>query len=240
MPFFRIGDRLHYYAHVPKCAGSSVEAYLRARFGSLAFVDSAYLSRPAAMRWSRTSPQHVAVEDLYRLIPREWIASSFAVVRHPVSRLVSAFRFQAEIEATVPQSWSVNDFFDDWLNRSASEPFAYDNHLRPQSDLVPQDAIVFRLEDGLDAVVAHLDALAGNADGERHIPPENIRKSKMAAGSPRLQLRPETLARIGAFYSEDFRRFGYSLEEHPRQPRPAPGHSGFVARIARRLRMARP
>ena len=33
MPFFRIDRELHYFAHVPKCAGASVEVYLRKRFG---------------------------------------------------------------------------------------------------------------------------------------------------------------------------------------------------------------
>ena len=69
MPIFRIGDTLHYYAHVPKCGGSSVEAYLRTRFGSLAFLNTRYLDLPEQARWTRSSPQHMALADLHRLIP---------------------------------------------------------------------------------------------------------------------------------------------------------------------------
>ena len=113
MPIFRVGDRLHYFAHVPKCGGSSVERYLRARFGALAFVDSRHLDRPAALRWSRSSPQHLALSDFRRLVPSEWISSSFAVVRHPQNRLISAFRFQVEVERSIAAIWTIDEWFDD-------------------------------------------------------------------------------------------------------------------------------
>ena len=61
--------------------------------------------------------------------------------------------------------WSIAEGFDDWLKRAAGEPFLYDNHLCPQSAIVPKDATVFRLEDGLDAIVPHLDRLAGDTGG---------------------------------------------------------------------------
>lgn len=237
VPFFRIGDKLHYFAHVPKCAGSSVEAYLRARFGPLAFVDTAYRAIPVHRRWTRSSPQHITVEDLRWLVPSEWIASSFAIVRHPVTRLISAFKFQAEIERTIPESWAVADFVADWVERSEREPYLYDNHLRPQTDLVPPDATVFRLEDGLAPVVDHLDRLAGNKSTPREITPENVRPSAIPPDSPRLRLQAETLTLIGDLYAEDFQRFGYSLDEPPRGTGSAPRSSSVLARIARRLRL---
>ena len=213
MPIFRIGDTLHYYAHVPKCGGSSVEAYLRTRFGSLAFLNTRYLDLPEQARWTRSSPQHLALADLHRLIPPDWIASSFAVVRHPVKRLISAFQFQVEVEGTVAALWSIDEFFDDWLKRAEAEPFLYDNHLRPQSDLVPDGAAIFRLEDGMAPLVAHLDSLAGNSEGPREIPKENVRKKGMAPDAERMIPASETLARIADYYAEDFRRFGYTPDD---------------------------
>src|SRR5690606_34944645 len=109
MPVFRIGDRLHYYAHVPKCGGSSVEAYLKARFGGLAFLNTRFLDLPEARRWTRSSPQHLPWDAFTRLVPADWIASSFAVVRHPVRRLVSAFQYQVEVEGTVAPLWSIDE-----------------------------------------------------------------------------------------------------------------------------------
>ncbi|MCV2871573.1 sulfotransferase family protein [Defluviimonas sp. WL0050] len=232
MPIFRIGDKLHYYAHVPKCGGSSVEAYLKSRFGSLAFLNTRYLDLPEHARWTRSSPQHAAFDDLTRLIPPDWIASSFAVVRHPVKRLVSAFQFQVEVEGTVAALWSIDEFFDDWLNRAGAEPFHYDNHLRPQSDIVPEGATIFRLEDGMAPLVSHLDSLAGNTDGPRAIPKENVRKKGMAPDAERLNPSAETMARIASYYAEDFRRFGYSPDDTTQPAIQPAAPKGLMGRLA--------
>lgn len=229
MPVFRIGDKLHYYAHVPKCGGSSVEACLKARFGTPAFLDTRFLDVPEARRWTRSSPQHLPWEVFTRLVPADWITSSFAVVRHPVKRLVSAFQYQVEVEGTVAPLWSIDEWFDDWLKRAAGEPFLYDNHLCPQSAIVPPDATVFRLEDGLDAIVPHLDRLAGNTNGPRAIPAENVRKKGMGPDAERLRPSAETLARVAAVYADDFARFGYGEGLPPKPARAKPKPSGLKA-----------
>lgn len=231
MPIFRINDKLHYYAHVPKCAGSSVEAYLARRFGPLAFVNTRFLADPEPQRWTKSSPQHLPLDAFCKLIPEDWIASSFAVVRHPLKRLVSAFRFQVEVEGTVAPLWSIDEWFDDWLKRKEAEPFLYDNHIRPMADLVPADAAFFRMEEGLDPVVAHLDRLAGNKDGERTIAPENVRRKKMGTDAQRLTPSPETRARIADYYAEDFRRFGYSIDAIPESAAAAPKPQGLKALV---------
>lgn len=231
MPVFRIGRELHYYAHVPKCGGSSVEAYLKARFGRPAFLNTRFLDLAEPRRWTRSSPQHLPWDAFTRLIPQDWIASSFAVVRHPVKRLVSAFQYQVEVEGTVAALWSIDEWFDDWLKRAETDPFLYDNHLCPQSAIVPPDAAVFRLEDGLAAIVPYLDALAGNSDGPRAIPAENVRQKKLAPDAERLTPSPETLARIAAFYAEDFARFGYGDKAPPRPAHAKPKPKGLVGRL---------
>ncbi|MFO1176545.1 MAG: sulfotransferase family 2 domain-containing protein [Paracoccaceae bacterium] len=215
MPIFRIADRMHYFVDVPRCAGASVEAYLARRFGPLAFVNTGFLAEPEAQRWSRSSPQHLPLDAFRKLVPADWIVSSFAVVRHPLTRLLSAFRFQVEVERTVARLWSIDEWFDDWLKRRESEPFAYDNHLRPMSDLVPEDATVFRMEQGLAPVVAHLDRLAGNSDGPRSIAAKNVSGKARPDDAARLTPSPETLARIADHYATDFRRFGYSADTIP-------------------------
>ena len=85
------------FVHVPKCAGTSVEAYLTSVFGPLAFHDPQFNRVPESARWSRTSPQHADAATLDRLFPPGFLRASFAIVRHPVDRIVSVFRFQRDI-----------------------------------------------------------------------------------------------------------------------------------------------
>lgn len=236
MPLFRIGEKLHYYAHVPKCGGTSVETYLRDRFGTLAFVDTRYLSQPEDHRWTRSSPQHVAWADLTRMVPEGWIASAFGVVRHPLARMKSAYVFQRDVEGTVPEGQGIDAWFANWVELSVREPFRFDNHLRPQSDIVPAFATVFQLEAGLDSLVPHLDTLAGAADGPRSLPHVNeIGKSSSTAPA---EPSAETVALVASYYAEDFRRFGYdpAAPLPKKAPRPAKPASGIGAVLKSALR----
>lgn len=208
MPLFRIEDKIHFFAHVPKCAGASVENYLAERFGSLALLNLAYHGRELPDRWTRSSPQHVLVQDLDQLIPRDWIASSFATARNPFDRIVSEFNYQINPLGWLPRDLSFEEWFDEFLLLEPTDRFFHDNHLRPQVDFVPDGAAVFRFEDGLDRVIDHIDGLAGRADGPRSLTPYSHRED----GGEQREKRPvpdRMIRRIAEFYAADFERFGY-------------------------------
>jgi hypothetical protein len=69
------------------------------------------------------------------------------------------------------------------------------------------DARIFRLEDGLDGIVAYLDGLAGNTDGPRQIAPKNVGTWRGNDTDP--VLTDKVLALVAQVYAEDFARFGY-------------------------------
>jgi len=210
MPIIRINQKLVYFAHVPRCAGTAVEAYLRQRFGPLAFLDPRHREGSPEDRWTRTSPQYVDRDTLGRLFPPGFFDHSFAVVRHPSDRLRSVYRFQKYIENRIPLKLG----FTEWLT-TLPVPFeTFDNHTRPMSDLVPEDAVVFRLEDGLDAVVSWLDEVAGNNDAPRRIEQRNDvdqRLQHLKQPVPEVPDLPE-MAAILQFFEADFDRFGYTIE----------------------------
>jgi Sulfotransferase family len=210
MPLFRAANAIHLFAHVPKCGGASVEAYLRDRFGELGFLDTRRYDRPSWAMWTRTSPQHVPTAALARLIPSGWIASSFAIVRHPVDRLVSAYNHCIDPQAVLPAGLSIEEWFEEFLLISRRNPWLYDGHLLPQTDLVPEDATWFRLEAGLEPVVAHLDRLAGDASGPRSIGHSRHSAATTGLRKETRRLSPRLLARIEAHYAADFARFGYA------------------------------
>ena len=211
MPVARVGHHLVYFAHVPKCAGTSVESYMEARFGPLAMLDRYHLSVPAPRRWSRTSPQHIDTTVAERLFPAGFFDHVFTVVRHPVDRLASAFRFHRDVTSLVPEGQT----FAGWLRAleevTAEDPYAYDNHGRAMVDIVPDDARVFRLEDGLSALVTWLDEIEGAAAGPRELPRLNT-----TSGARMPEVGDEEVSLIAARFAADFERFGYD----PHAPRP--------------------
>jgi len=225
MPVFRIGEKLCYYVHVPKCGGSSIEHYLAERFGPVGFRDNWFLARKEAERWSRTSPQHIDWASFQMLLPAEMLDMVFAVVRNPVSRLVSAYNFQIDVEKTVPEGTGFSEWLRDQLDRLAADPFALDNHVRPQVDFMPEDCAVFHLEHGLDAVVEFLDQVAGDSDGPRTIGHANKQRSGSSARRTKSKPDPEALALIRDYYAADFERFGYVVD----QPGPVTGHDASRA-----------
>ncbi len=213
MPIVRIGTKLVYFAHVPKCAGSAIEEYLAARFGPLGFLDRGHLRLPERQRWNVSSPQHIDAETLDRLLPPSFFAARFAVVRHPVDRLVSVFRYQRDVEETIVKDMPFSEWLDVVPDLLLHAPFHFDNHIRPMTEIVPQNAKIFRLEDGLDPVVEWLDKIAGFIGEPRVIQRTNTYVQRLAVRKktpgPEIQISDTDRETIKKHYSIDFERFGY-------------------------------
>lgn len=220
MPIIRIGAKLIYFAHVPKCAGSSIENYLRDRFGPLGFLDRSFLSIPAARRWNQCSPQHIDTRSLRRLLPASLFDAIFAVVRHPVDRIVSVYRFQRDIAGIIPPDTGFGDWLAELEGQYDKDPFCYDNHAQPATNLIPKrNAKIFRLEDGLAPVVDWLDELAGNQDGPREIVVSNtyaqrLDRKQMSAG-PASQVTETERRTIEDIFAADYKRFKYAAGATP-------------------------
>lgn len=227
MPFFRMRQQLVYFAHVPKCAGSSVEVYLQRRFGRLAFRDQAHYRDPGT-RWTRTSPQHVTVADLERLIPPGYFKTRFTVLRHPVPRLVSMFKFQRDWEGRIEAETGLTAWLESLRRVRRASTYRYDNHLRPMTAFIPEDTRIFRLEDGgLDQIIPWLDALQGKEAGPREMPVLNTHGGHMKKrGRAPAQVAVTAADRelIAELYAEDFARFGYDPAEVPVEPARAEKH----------------
>lgn len=227
MPVFRHGAEWSYFAHIPKCGGTSVERYLMARFGPIGFFDKTVsLRRDTA--WSRTSPQHVDWATLAALLPPEFFASVFAVVRHPVARAVSAYHFQIEVERAIDPATGFSDWLRAQARAFAADPYVTDNHFRPQVDFLPaQGAAIFHLEHGLEAIIPYLDRLAGDAAGPRFIERANSRDGDRRRRGGAAAPGPEDLALIEEIYAADFARFGYAVD----RPTPAAARPEVAAEI---------
>lgn len=242
MPIFRIDGKLHYFAHVPKCGGASVEHYILDRFGSLAFRDTKFMVDGRENQWPRSAPQHVDWDSLVRIIPEDWLESVFMVVRHPVAKVVSAYHFIMDVDGDIPVDVGIDDWFEGYLETGHKTFGLYDNHMLPQNRFAPKWATVFALESGLDRLIPHLDALAGKSEGPREIEHRNlfrgVNRTEKAVPSDR------TRALIREYYAEDYDRFGYpdevgaplgAVTVASRQA-PANGIGALQQRVKRKLR----
>jgi hypothetical protein len=237
MPIAQLPDgRLLYFAHVPKCGGSAVEDYLARRFGPLGLFDWSHLKRPPSERATISSPQHLTAMQIARLFPPGIFVASFAVVRHPVSRMVSEYAYDSKISGRAVALDERADFaawLDEALDEVGRDPTVRDNHLRPQSDFVPQDARVFAFESGLAPIILWLDSMAGGADGPRDMTVQNPGPMPAESRVARL-VGPRQRALIAQRFAVDFERFGYDPEHCAAAPPRSPEQGG-VALFLRRF-----
>lgn len=216
MPLALVDGRAIFFAHVPKTGGTAVEDYLIRRFGPLAILDRN--KRTGVTGTGLITPAtHLAAVDLQELLPP--LDYSFAMVRDPVARMLSEYRYQSKVSRTTRLDFST------WLRVMlaclAREPRIYENHIRPQSDLIPEGAEIFHLErDGMAAMVARLDAVTGTTAPDVTVTEVNRSKERRAE----VRLTRQDVAAIEDAQAEDYARFGFErrgVEDLPDDPRAA-------------------
>jgi len=201
VPLAHYNGQVIFFAHVPKTGGSSVEEYLIRRFGPLSLIDR---NKQRGVRGTGliVPTTHLTAVDLAELIPPD-VAYSFTVVRDPVARLMSEYRYQTNV------SWMSRLGFSTWLrvmlHAARTEPRLHENHIRPQNDLVPEGTVVFHLENGFDAMTTQLDKITGSSAPNIKVGHWKPREHK------EIPLKRQDAELISEFYAADYARFGYIL-----------------------------
>ena len=211
MPISRLPNgKLLYFAHVPKAAGTSVERYLINRFGALGLHDPAFASRAPSDAWSLSPPQHMPEFVRQTLLPDSLFDGLFATVRHPLTRLRSAFLFQREVEKAIPSDTPFSSWIDTLPSSLAHSPYALHRHMRPMVETVPTTATVFRVEDGLNGLVTWLDQMAGSEDGPRQIGTANRLQDRLSDDIPDIPFTDTVIDKVASIYAADYERFDYA------------------------------
>lgn len=205
MPVFRSGPKAIYFSHVPKTGGSTVTEFFRNAGWDVDFVlEESPLSVNSMNYFLRTSPQHLEYRRACALFKSGAFEDLFMVVRHPIARFMSEFKYATRsadggsMSHTQPDSW--------WqANRSIVEenPFHLDNHLRPQIDFLWPEMNVFKLEDGLEFIEQY-----------------DLKRPKSSTPIPWVGRQEAVLANLPErlksefknFYSDDFELGEYSSE----------------------------
>lgn len=221
MPLARINNKLFFFVHVPKCAGTSVKDFL-AKNGILA------LDGHGRNNWSKCTTDHIHEAVYGPLIPPQFYDYGFIVFRNPVARMQSEFRMFARTphRSRNPVNWLLSTWArlrgkkvysyqfmyrlwhvdpDTWAHAalwiSRIMPYRGNNHYRPQAAFWREDLVPFRLEDGMDNLVSWISMQAGI-----EIPNQSfhVNPSKQPLIAENFDFSEKTKRFIKRFYAEDY------------------------------------
>lgn len=206
MPLFTKDSRSIVFVHIPKTAGTSVESHFRANGWSMSFWSYARDEGRVA------SDQHLLYSELAARIPGMDEMYSFAIVRHPIKRLISEWRWQRWHQKRFKDTLS--EFVRRVADSLATDKVYWDNHWRPQSDfLAPGLDRICKLED-LERDYPVVIAESG-AGFDPLLPHENRSKTlfqKYLHWRFKNDLTDEDLKIVSEVYAEDFESLGYTCE----------------------------
>jgi hypothetical protein len=201
VPVYLIGSTKVLFIHVPKTAGMAIGEHL-GKAGPAVFEER------IKVRGGAFGPRHQPAVVLEKVFLPQMIDYAFMVVRHPVARLISEYRYQRR--SGIVQLSRFRMFgFDIWLryalHRLKSDPDWRVGHFRPQVDYECFGCKVFRYEDGLDKVMLDVSRTTGV-----EIPYETAPKN-VSIYRP-VRVSQSSLDLIAKTYAADFTRFGYTVE----------------------------
>jgi hypothetical protein len=208
MPVFRQDGRAILFVHVPKAGGSSLERLFAKSGWTTGYRDpKGGVGSMNSVR--RCSPQHMHRPMLEQVFRLDRFDAVFMTVREPLARFRSefAYRNSARVSATAAE---VEAWYDEAFREYRHDPFVFDNHLRPQWEFHLPGAHVYRLEDGLEAVVSDLNTRWGlGLLPLSEVPRVLDRSAQSGIASSEVRLTPGLEGRLRMEYAEDFARFGY-------------------------------
>ena len=203
MPAYRINDKNVLFIHIPKTGGTTIEAFLSAHGPMSLHGRGEKILRPYGSCWlpGHIPVQHFDASLLEVMFDRSFFDYVFMVVREPVERLKSEYRFAralGRMEARLPfGAWTALE-----LGRTKLSPHWRSNHYRPQSEFQCFGAEVLRFESGMSSILATVsDRLA--------LPPSGSIPHKRRSDELDITVSDATRARIRSFYASDYRVFGY-------------------------------
>ena len=153
MPIFRTTNKDILFIHIPKAGGTSVEKFFYANQFAVLFIDHAgnkaqYMN--SLNNLTKCSPQHMHGDLLKSYFDLSKFSSIFMMVRHPVEKIVSEYNYRMKItKIEKKKNIEINTWINEAIQACSSNPYIYDNHLRPQWHFLLDNCKVFKLEDGM-------------------------------------------------------------------------------------------
>ncbi len=203
MPAYRINSKNVLFIHVPKTGGTTVESFLEMHGKTSLHNHGVKLLKPVSNSFlTRSLPlQHFHADLLAEMFAPDFFDYTFMIVRDPLERLKSEYRHSRALGRLDTR---LN--FEHWvrlmIGLTALAPNLRNNHFRPQSQFKCFNAEVFKLEDGMEHILASVCLRLG-------IPaPEKIPHERKMTDSA-FDVTPAASAKIRAVYDADYRMFSY-------------------------------
>ncbi|WP_395689981.1 sulfotransferase family 2 domain-containing protein, partial [Aestuariivirga sp.] len=156
----------------------------------------------------KVPPTHYDYDLLDRLYSLERLFS-FAVVRHPVKRMISNYRWFIEKSTSAARlsKMGFSEYLEYIFEQYGLDENVVSGHIKPQTRFVGRKVSkVFKYEDGLESAVGEvLRHLGLKLKGEVRLPVANNTTVREVVPSK------QELERIYGFYKEDFVAFDYQL-----------------------------
>lgn len=203
MPLFNNCNNLLLFIHIPKCGGSSIEALLKknSQHMSIFYADEKH-EFPC-------NPQHFQYDLLRHLTPDIENTPSFAVVRHPLLRVISEYKYrQSLLKKKGKKSGSITREVSNYFKDYGFDPYIHDNHIRPQIEFVSANTRIFKLENGLQHAV-NFGASVLSIGSQLNQYSEDELPTLLKSAYDSLVLSGKTINQVQSFYSADFEAFRY-------------------------------
>jgi hypothetical protein len=199
-------ERTLLFIHVPKTGGTAVETFFRG-VGFTGFFDPpTYM---AVRPYLKVPPAHYDYGVLRRLFDLDALYS-FAIVRHPMKRMISQYKWTLE-KSTGAEAFGGTGF-SEFLARMFAEYKRDDNiaagHFKPQVRFVGEKVTkIFKYEAGLDGIIRNvLEDVGFKPQGDLKLPVVNHSAARKVEPSA------ADIQMIRDFYAEDYEAFGYGSE----------------------------
>lgn len=200
MPILSANGKRILFIQIPKTGGTSLTHWMQ-QFGELRF------HRSFGSPKSKVSPRHLHGEYLEHIYEESMFDGIFMVIRDPMARVVSEYRYQTRKRPFPPRTMLP---FGLWLTHSlriaSRNPWYRDNHFRPQVEFEALGTKTFKLEDGLNTVTDQIQKVL-DIPSKNIVPIQRLNPMPSKRRKVEPSLRDQNLVR--KFYRSDFDRFEY-------------------------------
>ena len=190
--------------HIPKTGGTSLSNY----FNLVGFTQHFGNEHKAIRPLMICPPQHYHYDIINKLFYIPAIHYSFAIVRHPLKRLISDYYWSINKSTLADKSMDINTWIPFVFNEYSKNNFFLANHIRPQHHFVgPSIKRIFKYEDGLNNIVQQVFSDCGITLSKRiEMPTTNNTNYPN-----KIDISDNIIQMVNEFYAEDFKTFEYKL-----------------------------